>query len=685
MTPTREIYWNIEGGGWIYLLAVLAGVAFALGAWRRVRAWKLGGRAARWDRPWERLRGVVVEAVAQRRLRGVRLPGGAHVVLSGSFVLLFVASLLIAVQEWTGWHFLEGPLYLGYSLVSDAAGLAGLVAMGIFAWRRAITRPRHLRMVRSDWLALGFLAILYVQGFAIEGARIAVTELGQPLARWSPGGWLAANLLAGIDPATLRVLHRAGWWLHAGSAFAFLGWIAYSKLDHLVYAPLNVFFRNLDSSGTLAHPDIEATLERDPDALATLGVGRIDGFSWKDLLDLDACTQCGRCEAVCPANLSGSVLSPRKLILDLKTHRDAVAPLLAEARAADSGAAARALPTLVGEGAPGAEPPAVLDAELWACRTCGACQQACPVHIEHVPKIVDMRRHLVMTESRLGDEAQQMLRSLEDRGHPWRGSALDREAWLQDLDPKLLRRGERGEWLLWVGCTGALVDRNVQVTRALVRVLRAAGVDFAVLGSEEQCTGDPARRVGDELTFQACARANIETLERYGVERVITACPHCFHSFRNEYTAFGARFEVRHHSELIAELIAAGRLPLGRRTGSVTFHDPCYLGRHNGVFDAPRVVLDAVTASGSTTELPRSRESSLCCGAGGGHAWLADQAPHRPSHLRFAEVQESGAETLAVGCPFCLQMLEDARNALDPERRVRTADLAELVAEALGE
>jgi Fe-S oxidoreductase/nitrate reductase gamma subunit len=683
MTPTREIYWNVEGGGWIYLLAALAGVAFALGLLRHARRWRLGGPAARLDRVWERLRGVAAEALAQRRLRGVRVPGGAHLVLSASFVALFVASLLISVQEWSGWRFLQGPFYLGYSLASDLAGLAGLAAMGVFAWRRAVARPTHLRTARGDWLALGFLFLLYVQGFGLEGARIAVTELGQPLAHWSPGGWLAAHALAGIAPGTLRALHRAGWWLHAGSAFAFLGWIAYSKLDHLVYAPANVFLRNLGSSGTLAHPDIEATLEADPDALATLGVGRVDGFSWKDLLDLDACTQCGRCEAVCPASLSGGVLSPRKLILDLETHRDAVGPALAAARAAGDGAALAALPPLVGDGAPGTAPPAVLDAELWGCRTCGACQHACPVHIEHVPKIVDMRRHLVMTESRLGEEAQQMLRSLEDRGHPWRGSSLDREAWLQDLDPKLLRRGERAEWLLWVGCTGALVDRNVQVTRALVRVLQAAGVDFAVLGSEERCTGDPARRVGDELTFQACARANVETLAGYGVERVITSCAHCFHSFRNEYTAFGARFEVRHHSELLAELIAAGRLPLARRAGRVTFHDPCYLGRHNGVFDAPRAVLGAVAADGAPAELPRSRGESLCCGAGGGHAWLADPAPRRPSHLRFAEVQASGADTVAVGCPFCLQMLEDARNALDPERRVRTADLAELVAEAL--
>lgn len=683
MTATREIYWNIEGGGWIYLLAALAGVVLALGLLRHVQLWRLGAPAARWDRLWERLRGVALDAVAQRRLRGVRIPGGAHFTLSVSFVLLFVASLLIAVQEWSGWHLLAGPFYLGYSLVSDSAGLVGLVALAVFAWRRAVTRPAHLPTRRGDWLALAFLFVLYVQGFFIEGARIAVTELGQPLAYWSPGGWLAAHALAGLDPGTLRALHRAGWWLHAASAFAFLGWIGHSKLDHLVYGPLNVFLRNLGSSGTLAHPDIEATLERDPDALATLGVGRVDGFSWKDLADLDACTQCGRCEAVCPASLSGSVLSPRKLIRDLKQHRDAVGPSLLAARGRGDDAGALELPPLVGDGAPGAAAPAVLDAELWDCRTCGACQQACPVHIEHVPKIVDMRRHLVMTESRLGDEAQQMLRSLEDRGHPWRGSSLDREAWLQDLDVKLLRRGERAEWLLWVGCTGALVDRNVQVTRALVRVLQAAGVDFTVLGSEERCTGDPARRVGDELTFQSCVRANLETFVRHGVERVVASCPHCLHAFRNEYPAFGARFEVHHHTELIAELLAQGRLPLRRQLGSVTFHDPCYLGRHNGVFDAPRAVLDAVAEEGAAVELARSRERSLCCGAGGGHAWMASPAPRRPSHLRFAEVQASGAETLALGCPFCLQMLEDARNTLDPERRVRTADLAELVAEAL--
>jgi Fe-S oxidoreductase len=324
----------------------------------------------------------------------------------------------------------------------------------------------------------------------------------------------------------------------------------------------------------------------------------------------------------------------------------------------------------------------VLEDELWGCRTCGACQQECPMYIEHIPKIVGMRRYLVMTESRMSEEAQMFLKNMDDRMHPFAGASHEREEWFEDLDIKVYGRGETAEYLFWVGCAGALVDRNIQVTRAFVKVLQAAGVDFAVLGAEESCTGDPARRVGGELTFQMCAKANIELFNRYKIQRILTTCPHCFNSLAHEYPEFGGKYQVVHHTEFIRQLIQSGRLRLKKDLDSVTYHDPCYLGRHNGIYDAPREVLASVSKSG-IRELPRNRSRSLCCGAGGGYAWMDDKLESRINHLRFEELKGCGATTAAVSCPFCMQMFEDAIRVKDPARTVRAADIAELVADAL--
>jgi len=297
--------------------------------------------------------------------------------------------------------------------------------------------------------------------------------------------------------------------------------------------------------------------------------------------------------------------------------------------------------------------------------------------------MVDMRRHLVMTESKMSDATQLFLKNMDDRMHPWAKAPHNRDEWYQDLDVKVLGDGAHAEYLYWVGCTGAMIDRNIQVTRAMVKLLQAAKVDFAILGSEEVCTGDPARRVGGEFTFQLCAKQNVETLAQYGVKKIITTCPHCFNSYKNEYPDFGGNYEVVHHTQLIADLIRDGRLKPKKELDSITYHDPCYLGRHNGVFDEPREVLGALAVSGQVTEMARSRDKSLCCGAGGGYAWMDDDPKTRINHMRLADVKECGAKTAAVSCPFCMQMFDDALKTVDPGKSIRAADIAELVAEAI--
>ncbi|HEX7406174.1 MAG TPA: (Fe-S)-binding protein [Candidatus Binatia bacterium] len=682
MGETREIYWNIVGGALIYLLFAVAATVFAHGVYRRYRLWCLGGGEARRDRIPERLMGLLIEVFGQRRQLRRPYPGLMHTLIFYGFMAEVVATSLVGIQDWTGIQFLQGATYRWFSLLSDTFGLLAIVGLAMAIARRTVMRPKHVVSLTEDGIALGLLLLLFLQGFATEGLRIAATELHQnpALAHWSPGGYLVALLLQGLSEPTLRFIHRVSWWFHATTAFVFIGYLSSGKLNHIVYGALNIFFRNLNRGLALPYPDIEAMLEAEEEPV--LGTKAIQQYSWKSLLDLDACVNCGRCESVCPATLGGSKLNPRTLILNMRDHLTAVGPSLLAARAGNGAASDVEDAPLFGEAVDGPLRPAVLEDELWGCRTCGACQQECPMYIEHVPKIVDMRRHLVMTESRMSEEAQMFLKNMDDRAHPFAGASHDREEWFQDLDIKVYGRGDTAEYLFWVGCAGALVDRNIQVTRAFVKVLQAAGVDFAVLGAEESCTGDPARRVGGELTFQMCAKANIELFDRYEIQQIITTCPHCFNTLANEYPEFGGKYEVVHHAEFIQQLIRSGRLRLRKDVDSVTYHDPCYLGRHNGIYDAPRDVIASVSRSG-IQEMPRNRSRALCCGAGGGYAWMDDKLESRINHLRFEEVKGCGARTAAVSCPFCMQMFEDAIRTRDPGRTVRAADIAELVAEAL--
>ncbi|MDG2335592.1 MAG: heterodisulfide reductase-related iron-sulfur binding cluster [Myxococcota bacterium] len=678
MELTREIYWNIVWGPAIYALAAVAVLILLRGAWQRIQLWREGTPEQRTDRLGERLSGTLIEIFGQRRHLRDPFPGVAHLLILYGFLGAFLATTMIAIQEWTGIHFIAGPFYLGFSLFADLAGLMGLVGLLMALYWRMIVRPERLHSAMDDWIALGLLLLIFIQGFLVEGIRIEATELdaAPELARWSPVGYVIALALRGVDSASLLELHRWLWWFHAVTAFAFIAYFVYGKFTHVLYGAGNIFLRNLEPMGKLSHPDIDQMLDEDEDALDRLGIGEIERFSWKGLMDLDACVNCGRCESVCPAKISGSPLSPRKLIKDMHGHLNQVAPSLL------ANGSSEGQPSLIGDGQ-GESAPAVLEDELWGCRTCGACMRECPMYIEHVPKIIDMRRHLVMTESKMGEEAQTFLKNMDDRMHPFAGTSKDREEWFEDLDVKVFNRGDKADTLFWVGCAGSMVDRNIEVSRAMVKVLDAAGVDFGLLGAEEVCTGDPARRVGGELTYQVCTKENIETFERYGIKKVVTTCPHCFNTLKNEYPDYGGDLEVVHHSELIEGLLHEGRLKPKGNLDSVTYHDPCYLGRHNEVYEAPRTVVESVSEPGALVEMEKNRSQSHCCGSGGGYAWMDDKPEKRINQDRFEQIQGCGAKTAALSCPFCMQMFSDASSALDPEGEVRVADIAELVAESL--
>ena len=629
---TREIYWNISHVWVMYVLLVPAMAIGAWGIWRRVQRWRRGQPdGSRFDRPAMRIRRLLDHSLAQRRNPIF------HRLLTWGFIILTIATTVVALDADFGTSIMRGAFYLYFqSLIVDVFGVLVILAVGAAAVRRYLSRPKKLVYTDEATLILVAIFVIALTGFLVEAWRIEVTR--DPWAAWSPAGNALAKASASLmSVETMRVAHRAMWWLHLGVSFAFLAWLPYTKMRHLVTAPLNIYASNLAPIGaSLKSVDFENSEK--------LGVSTLDDFTWKDRLDFDACTECGRCTEVCPAHTVGKSLSPRDLILQLRD--------LPEGSNVLTGAAAP-------------EP-------LWECTTCAACVEACPVFIEQMPKIVDMRRHLVMEQADYPETMQAAVLSLEKRGHPFSGTQATRLDWAEGLDVQHVSTAQDAEVLLWVGCGGALIERNQKVIRSTARLLNKAGVKFAVLGREEKCSGDPARRIGNEFLFEMLAKENVANLNKYNVRKVVTPCPHCFNTFRNEYPAYGGTFEVVHHSTFLAQLVSEEKLAPAK-PGSVTFHDPCYLGRQNGVYDAPRQV------AGASIEMERSRNKSFCCGGGGGMSFIDEPADQRVNQERAAEALATGADVLAVSCPFCMTMMQDGINARRGEREMRVMDIAEVL------
>jgi Fe-S oxidoreductase/nitrate reductase gamma subunit len=669
--PTRVIFGNITYGWLVYVLAVAMAGAFGWGCYRHYRLWRQGKGhwTLRLDRPWERVKALFGHGFGHQRLIKDAYPGLMHLLIFSAFVVEFIGTMLIAFQVDLGRVFLWGDFYLYYSLVLDIFGALGIVGIAMAAERRYIRRVQRLTDTPDDGLALLILFIVFFTGFLVEGMRMGATEIMQypDWALWSPGGLAIAEAAAavGFTTDTFLVWHRFWWWFHMVFIFGFLAYIPYSaKLFHMISAPINAFFSDLKPKGILEPiPDFEE--------VESFGAAKLQDFTWKQLLDLDACTACGRCQARCPAYNSGKPLSPKQVILDLRNHMHE----LAKTPVAGTGQEGAEHREMVGD--------VILDETLWACTTCGACVQECPVMIEHIDTIVDMRRHLVMNEARMPETVEQVLRSIEQRSHPWRGTPYTRTSWMEGLEIPILSGKGGAEYVFWVGCTGALMDRNIKVTQAMATILKAAGVDFAVLGEEEVCTGDPARRLGNEYLFQMLAQRNIETLQRYGVKKILTQCPHCFNTLLNEYPQFGGAFEVIHHTQFVEQLLREGKLQLTKPiTQTITYHDSCYLGRHNGIYQAPRDILDRIPGVKSV-EMEHNRERGLCCGAGGGHAWMDENSPRKVNFMRTEEAVQAKADVIGSACPFCLQMFEDGIRGVHAEESLAVQDLAEIVAKAL--
>ncbi len=665
MTPTREVYFNITHVWVMYAILAAALAIFAKGWYGLWRRWRMGQPAARTAPVRARLLRALRQVFSQQTLlKRYRTAGIFHALFFWGFGVLFLATTVVFIHEDLQIPIMRGWFYLIFqSLITDLFGAFAILGILMAFAHRYVYRAKRLKPdTRDDALMLLVILVILTTGYVIEGLRIELTH--DPWAVWSPVGRAAGALLAGsLSTETMRGLHRATWWFHAVVVFGFIAWIPYSKLRHLFTSPANIYFQNLGPKGVLQPLDMEKA-ER-------LGVSRLEQFTWKDLFDLDSCTECGRCEVNCPAFLTTKPLSPKALILDLRKYMHSMS--MASAAAPAATAQDEEASPLVG--------PVIHEDTLWSCTTCRACMEQCPVMIEQVPKIIDMRRHLVMERAEFPGDLQAMVRSLEARAHPYPGAQASRTDWMQGLKLTDLAEqpGAEFEVLFWVGCAGALNKRNQEVTRALAQVLTRAGVKFAVLGREERCTGDPARRIGYEFLFQQLAQQNIATLDRFQVKTVVAACPHCFHTLKNEYPQLGGNYTVLHHSEFLEKLVAEGRLkPAASESGAVTYHDPCYLGRYNGVYDAPRELLAAGGGAGCA-EPETSRGNALCCGGGGGFSFMEEKSGTRMNQNRAKQLLATGAETVGVACPFCMIMLEDGVKSVAGEKSVHVLDIAEVL------
>lgn len=639
------------------ILILLLLVSLATAAWRsrpliRAIAAAPAPPTVRWDRPWERMRFAAAEVGLHRRLRQRRLSGTLHAFLFSGFIVLLSAIVTdFGAGLFPGFSLrpIGGATWI--ALLQDVFGALILVAIGLAAWQRFVLRPsRFAGSSTTDATIIYVLVVLVVGGMFAELA-CAIRASGT-LTAWHPLSSALAALLGatGVTPRAAVAGREASYWVHICAVLAFLAYIPGSKHRHMFTAIPNIFLRNTAPRGALPAP---------PETRGQVGIDRIGQFSWKDVLDFASCTECGRCQAACPAYAGGQPLSPKRLIMDLRDR------VMAEDQSA---------PLLGGT---------IREETLWACTTCRACMQVCPIHIEHVPKIVEMRRQLV-EEARVGADLQGALSNLQRTGNSMGKPGRQRARWTKDVGFKMKDARKEPVDVLWfVGDYASFDPRAQRVTIALAKLLHIAGVDFGILGDGEQNSGNDVRRVGEEGLFQMLARSNIDALAECSFRRIMTTDPHSLNALRQEYPALGGTFEVLHHTELLLELVDSGTLRLQPGAGQVvTYHDPCYLGRYNGGFDAPRALI--ARAGYLLHEMPRCREGSFCCGAGGGRIWGDDTGiVERPSENRIREALALGdARLFVVACPKDMVMYTAAVQALNVEDRLAVRDIVDLLAVA---
>lgn len=651
----------------------------------------------RFERPESRLVDLFLYGFLQKRLLNKAYGGIMHVMIFWGFCVLAVANLTLILRGFAGPEFAlpllaeNEPGGMVYNMIKEFFMALVLFGVGMALYRRLIWKPKWPPHSPEAIIILVIIGALMVVEFIWGGCHAALKILA------APGGQAvseeAARLLnamptthfltfrigqalalAGIPANTLGVVQEVSWWLNLALVLGFGAYLPYSKHFHIITSLPNVYMRRKYPYGQLTRPDLEKE---------EFGISQMDGFNWKNIFDWYSCTECGRCTAECPAYASGKPLHPKQITEQLRdelVENKGGELVLKSAAARAKGEANAEVPETILQD----RLPAVSEEALFACTTCRACEQACPVFIEYVQEIVDMRRYLVQVEGRFPKEVERAFKNMETNYNPWGIGFATRGDWAKEFDIKELSE-DPGELDLvyWVGCAGSFDERNKKVTAALVKVMKAAGLRFAILGKEEACTGDPARRIGNEYLYQVLAEQNVTALNQYNVKKIVTACPHCFNTIKNEYTQFGGNYEVIHHTELIHQLMNEGKIRLKPGTLiEATYHDSCYLGRYNDIYEQPRQALQA--AGLRLHEMEMSRSTGRCCGAGGGRMWMEEHGV-KVNDLRLQDALNLSVQPklIASACPFCLTMLSDAVGRKDMADQVQTRDLVEIVAEAL--
>jgi len=662
---------------WIGVLGLL-GIALAVFHYAfYVRVVKLvlqGKETARFDQPLVRLKGALLISLGQQKvLQRVKYgdyAGIGHAIIFWGFltfmlsygIFIFAASVNAGFPEWL----LTETGVRVYSAYLDILSAVMLVVL-IWAFvRRWVVKPSRLRFDltrHSDALIIVVLITGLMASTLLTHAFWVAQGGTGPEADVYIGKWLGELFIDwGVGASAANFWQGFFWWSHLSIILIFTVYIPFTKHMHMFAAPVNAYFRSLEPKGALPLMDLENTEK--------FGAGRVQDFSWKQLLDGYACAVCGRCTDVCPANLTGKQLSPMHIVEGIKDHMVAIGHQ--GERNVDLVEPSPLVPSIISE------------SSIWECQNCGACMEECPVTVEHVPTIMDLRRHLVLEESKAPESAMNALLSLEQRGHPWRGTQYSRTDWAEGLEVPTLAEKPDAEVLFWVGCTPALEQRSQAIARSMAKVLKAAKVDFAILGDEETCTGDPARRMGNEYLFQILAQQNIDTMNGYNVKKVVTTCPHCFNTMKNEYPQLGGNFEVLHYSQFVDRLIKNGDIkPVKMLDVTMAYHDSCFLGRHNGVYDEPRDVAKAIPGLKLVEMGSRCRERGFCCGAGGGHMWIEESQGDRVNHARTDQFIDTDADMVGVSCPFCVQMLDEGIQAKGLASEKQAKDVIELLADSL--
>jgi len=690
----REVFWNAHSfEPLLFLFTAIAMAIFAYGVYRRWQLWKaMGKEEIRWDQLPLRIKSLIMNGFIQVKTWKDAYPGIMHgLIFFGFFILLFGAIFdageFHITEPLFGWSFLRGKFYIGFSFLMDLFGLLVFIGVLMAIVRRYVIKPDRLGYkgkpdnTADDAIALLLIAGIIITGFLIESLRIYVTN--PPWETCSFVGWaLAQTYIGGLNLETAKILHKISWWTHTFIALGFIAYIPYSRLLHIITTPVNHFLMSLKPTGY-----IEPI--RDFETAESFGVSKLEEFTWKQIFDADACTKCGRCQDGCPAYLSGKHLSPKKLVQDIKTHWLEKAPLAAAKAVvpATEGAEAAAPPA---EAAEGAAPEKALVGEvvsmheLWDCTNCMYCMENCSASIEHVPKIIDMRRYKVLTEADFAPELQLTYRNMENNSNPWGIGAHMRADWAKEIGVKTLAEDPNVEYLFYVGCSGSFDDRGKKISVAFAKILQTAGVSFGILGTEEGCCGDSAMRGGNEYLFQSQAQANIEIMNGYGVKKIIAICPHGYNCIKKDYPNFGGNYEVSHHTEIIADLIAKGKIKLSNALeGTFTYHDSCFLGRYNQVYDQPRSILNAIPGM-KLAEMERNLTKSFCCGAGGARMWMEEDVGDRINNMRTDQAAATNAGTVAVGCPFCLTMFSDGIKDRQLSEKMVALDISEIVVKAMG-